>query len=167
MKGCVISAYSVDNWLCSWTCLRVFIGSRSILTFSSMYRLNTRAGVLPRSASSHFYYCDSLVHLPLFPLPRAPHHSGESPCWGCGGTHSACPNCPTFEMCSLLALESYFVPISPLYKYSFESYLCCPHLFSSSGLAYFTFSLSITFSGITLNEQHCPGEIFGYQSDKG
>ena len=53
MKGCVISAYSVDNWLCSWTCLRVFIGTRSIITFSNMYRLNTRAGVLPRSASSH------------------------------------------------------------------------------------------------------------------
>ena len=53
-----ISAYSVDNRLCSWTCLRVFIGSRSILTFSNMYRLNTRAGVLPRSASSHFCtYC--------------------------------------------------------------------------------------------------------------
>ena len=56
-----ISAYSVDNWLCSWTCLRVFIGSRSILTFSNMYRLNTRAGVLPRSASSHFHISLFLV----------------------------------------------------------------------------------------------------------
>ena len=34
----------------AWYC----IASYGILTFSNMYRLNTRAGVLPRSASSHF-----------------------------------------------------------------------------------------------------------------
>ena len=32
----------------------VFLCIASIVTFSNMYRLNTRAGVLPRSASSHF-----------------------------------------------------------------------------------------------------------------
>ena len=35
----------------AWYC----IASYCILTFSNMYRLNTRAGVLPRSASSHFF----------------------------------------------------------------------------------------------------------------
>ena len=38
----------------AWYC----IASYCILAFSNMYRLNTRAGVLPRSASSHF-----LIHV--------------------------------------------------------------------------------------------------------
>ena len=37
-----------------WSCLRVFLGLRSVLTFASKYLLKTRAGELPRSASSHF-----------------------------------------------------------------------------------------------------------------
>ena len=38
-----------------WSCLRVFLGLRSVLTFASKYLLKTRAGELPRSASSHFW----------------------------------------------------------------------------------------------------------------
>ena len=43
----------------------IFIGLHSVSTSANMYHLHTRAGELPRSASSHFFRfekCDKFVH---------------------------------------------------------------------------------------------------------
>ena len=39
----------------------IFIGLHSVSTSANTYHLNTRAGELPRSASSHFLCCDDLL----------------------------------------------------------------------------------------------------------